>query len=478
MNHLFPARSILPMLLLGLAIASALLSAAPASGREPADQSDRADTEVTWHADYGQALEIARKQGKMLLVVFYRPGNGSSEDRFESTVLHDPAVLKRLQRHVCVRLPLDTRIRCNGKEISLLAHRSFARLRGKPGMAVLDFVQREAPYYGWVVGAVPLASDGGPSADQTAILLDLPPGTLDERMKIYASRTAVGETSGREHAAATEDVQSQEDSATWTAEGWHTDYDVAVQQAKRQNKMLFVRFFGSRLNLRCRRLDTVTLADSAVRERLKDYICVRLPVGATVEAEGEKTAMPRHRAFAEMRGRPGVAILDFVEPESDSYGRVVSTFPLVMGLSYTPAQMKVILGLPRGTLSQRTMIYAVRTHPDRPASTQGQIDTFLLEQAASHSAYQAQIRLQGHHRWETRIHQIKAKLPPNMTAVEVCAQSWPGEGIVEAAIGCVFCWRQSSGHWNAVRARQPFYGYDMKRGSNGIWYATGIFGKH
>jgi hypothetical protein len=51
-------------------------------------------------------------------------------------------------------------------------------------------------------------------------------------------------------------------------------------------------------------------------------------------------------------------------------------------------------------------------------------------------------------------------------------------GLVAAAIDCVHSWRQSSGHWSAVRSRHRFYGYDMKRGSNGIWYATGIFSEN
>jgi hypothetical protein len=29
-----------------------------------------------------------------------------------------------------------------------------------------------------------------------------------------------------------------------------------------------------------------------------------------------------------------------------------------------------------------------------------------------------------------------------------------------------------------VSSRQDCFGYDIKRGANGIWYATGIFGSH
>jgi hypothetical protein len=85
--------------------------------------------------------------------------------------------------------------------------------------------------------------------------------------------------------------------------------------------------------------------------------------------------------------------------------------------------------------------------------------------------------LQGHHQWDTRFQRINTKLPPDTLACEVCAESWPGENLVEAAIECVRCWRFSEGHWSAVRAEHSVWGYDMKRGTNGIWYATGIFGR-
>jgi hypothetical protein len=62
-------------------------------------------------------------------------------------------------------------------------------------------------------------------------------------------------------------------------------------------------------------------------------------------------------------------------------------------------------------------------------------------------------------------------------AQEIVAESWPNESLVEACIDCVDSWRQSPGHWGAVRANHPLFGYDIKRGRNGIWYATGIFGR-
>ncbi len=257
---------------------------------------------------------------------------------------------------------------------------------------------------------------------------------------------------------------------------WHTNYDRAMELAEARGKMLLIFFHDPQKSEQSDRFQAETLDHPTVRKGLQDYVCARLPLETKIVVEGEELALLEHKAFREMLGKPGVAILDCAHPEEKTYGYVVSTFPLTKRLWYGPKQMQVILGLPPGTLTQRTLIYAVRTHPDKPASTDGKIDPNLLKEAESHSRYQARIRRQGHHRWAARFPRINALLPGGLTAREVCAESWPGENLVEAAIECVHSWRHSSGHWSAVGGRQRLYGYDMRRGGNGIWYATGIFG--
>jgi hypothetical protein len=88
----------------------------------------------------------------------------------------------------------------------------------------------------------------------------------------------------------------------------------------------------------------------------------------------------------------------------------------------------------------------------------------------------ARIQLQGHHNWESRFHEISSRMGSGLSAREVVAESWGHEDLLDAAIECVHSWRQSPGHWNAVRAAHTYYGYDMKQGTNGKWYATGLFG--
>ncbi len=259
---------------------------------------------------------------------------------------------------------------------------------------------------------------------------------------------------------------------------WHNDYAKAMDLAERQGKMLFILFTSAGDSGNdCDNAHRRAIARPEIQEKLKKFVRLTLPLDTTIKTGGKDVTLLELPTFAEMLGRQGMAIIDFAAKNTSYRGSIVSTFPLYRGRPFTAKQIAVMLDLPPATLTQRTLIYAVRTHPERPGSADGKIREDLTSEAESHSDYQANIRLQGHHRWETRFHRIRARLPAGLTATEVCAESWPGEGLLAAAIECVHCWRLSSGHWQAVRAHHPCYGYDMKRGQNGIWYATGIFGK-
>jgi hypothetical protein len=253
---------------------------------------------------------------------------------------------------------------------------------------------------------------------------------------------------------------------------WETDYGHAMEIANEQHKMLLI-FFHNPADPQSQRLESETLNSPEVQQKLQGFVCLRLPLDAKTALEGKDVVLLEHVSLGEMLGRPGVAIADFVHSDPKLHGCVVSVFPLTGGMFYGPAEMQVILDLPPGSLTQRTLIYAVRIHPERPASAAGQPDDRLLAEAESASQYQAAIRLQGHHGWSVRFPRIAAMVGGSLR--EVCAESWPGQRLLESAIECVRCWRLSSGHWSAVQARNRTFGYDMKLGSNGVWYATGIF---
>jgi len=258
----------------------------------------------------------------------------------------------------------------------------------------------------------------------------------------------------------------------------HTDYREAMREATEDRKLLFIYFHETRPDAAQRAFEHLSLASREIQEKLRRFVILRLPRDVQIPQDGKLVKLLDHEAFSEMQGRQGVAILDLAHEHAPYYGHVVSTFPFTPGKYYRKEALSIILDLPPGTLTQRTMIYAVRIHPEAPASTQGIFHNALADEAKEHADYQAAILLQGHHSWESRFHRINAKLPGGVLAQEVVAESWPNEGLVEACVDCVHSWRQSPGHWGAVRSRHPVFGYDIKRGRNGIWYATGIFGRH
>jgi len=259
---------------------------------------------------------------------------------------------------------------------------------------------------------------------------------------------------------------------------WHDDYARAMEVAQAEQKMMLVYFRGTDENKYCAQFEQKSLTQPRVQDLLNRYVLVRVGVDAQITVQGQPLLLLDHPSFAEMLHQQGLAIIDFAHPGGRTQGQVVSEVPFVRGKYYQfkPQHLAVLLDLPVGTLTQRTLVFAVRIHPEAPASTGGEVDNGLMKEARSHSDYQARIRLQGHHSWDRRFSRINRFLPRGLRAQEVCAESWPHENLLDAAVDVVGAWRQSSGHWSAVRAQQVRFGYDMRRGSNGIWYATGIFG--
>jgi hypothetical protein len=260
-----------------------------------------------------------------------------------------------------------------------------------------------------------------------------------------------------------------------TAITWLDDYHAGMDLAQARRKLALVWFFDPRDAAAAGRFEHEVLSRAEIAALVGDrFVAIRLPTDGTVTSGGAEVALLDHPAFAEMQRLPGIALLDMTEEGSPLYRTVVSVYPFTRQ-PITADKLAVLLDLPLGTLTQRTLIFAVRTHPEQPASAASHYCPLLAHETESHAVHQASITLQGHHRWESRFHSINAQLSGGLVTQEVCAESWPGQSLVEAAEECVHSWRQSSGHWEAVSRRHVLFGYDMKRGRNGVWYAAGIF---
>ncbi len=269
---------------------------------------------------------------------------------------------------------------------------------------------------------------------------------------------------------------------------WLDDYSQAMSQAKAEHKLMLIHFFRASDQ---KRAEAATAGDSvvnvekafnqpALRAKLAGFVLTKLPIDSQVTIKGDNIRLLNHGAFSELHKGAGLAVIDFAHPKAEYFGYVVSVLPFTPGKYYRfrSSQVQTLVELPEGTLTQRSMIFAVRIHPEHPASTVGQENPVLLSEAASHSDYQAQVHVQGHQGWGSRFERIIGKLlgrgEPG-TPVEVVAESWPDQDLMDSCVDCVASWRQSPGHWEAVSAKQASYGYDIREGTNGIWYATGIF---
>lgn len=287
----------------------------------------------------------------------------------------------------------------------------------------------------------------------------------------------MGPTSG---SAAQPSDSSEEPSSTEVERianlDWHTDYYTAHRTAKRQRRMLLINFLPSRDSARQRNLEQWISDNKNIQQKLQDMVLARIPQDAEIKTKGRTMPLVKHASFQHLGAGAGLAILDLQHEGQPYYGKVVTALPYASGKYYRwqNNHLRVALDLPSGTISQRTMVWAVRIHPESPASTRGECHPALVEAASRHSDFQARIGVQGHQNWESRYHQVSAAAGAG-EAKEVVAESWPNQNLIDSCIDCVASWRHSPGHWGAVRRRHRLFGYDIRRGRNGIWYGTGIF---
>jgi hypothetical protein len=253
------------------------------------------------------------------------------------------------------------------------------------------------------------------------------------------------------------------------------DYSAAFKRAAREHKDLVIYFREDD------HLDDV-LRHPDVRERLAGYVFLQVP--ADYQLRGE--TLLQHPCLEEMGGRPGLAVISLHDRGLPFYQEVVSAHPFMRSHygwvpDYGLEEVKAILDLPaHATLTQRSMIYAIRVHPEVPQSVYGEPHPAFLAHAERHSARQAGMLNQHHADLIATSAWLSGELGQGLGGQsEVVAESWGrvvgGENVLEAAFSCVDAWRHSSGHWGAVSRPHRYFGYDLARGANGTWYATGIF---
>jgi hypothetical protein len=258
---------------------------------------------------------------------------------------------------------------------------------------------------------------------------------------------------------------------------WQDSYAKATDLAMKEKKDLVIYFRAQG------ELDDV-LANAEVAKKLEKFVCLKIPTDYQV---ADKRLLD-YAVLSDMLGKPGLAVVSYHDNKLPTFATVISVHPIAASRYrwvpvYGVEQVKITLDLPpAATLSQRSMIYAVRVHPEVPQSVFSVCHPAFLEHAQNHCVRQASMQRQHHANIIAASGTLRSKVEMGFAgASEVVAESWGrfvgGENVLEAAFSCVDAWRHSPSHWSAVARRHTYFGYDIAQGANGTWYATGIFGQ-
>jgi hypothetical protein len=256
---------------------------------------------------------------------------------------------------------------------------------------------------------------------------------------------------------------------------WYTDYYEAYRDAAANKRFLLINVTPTAVSSAQQSAERYISTSARVRQQMEHLVLLRVPTDATIKVEGETKRLLSFGSFGELHGGSGFVLIDLRNDGEPYYGYAVSVLPYSSGKYYhfRPDYLSTVLSIPAGTLSQRTMIWAVRIHPEAPQSTFGTFHPALADGATHQASYQANVGEQGHQNFESRFHSLSSAAGSSVS--EVCAESWPGQNLIDSCLDCVDSWRHSSGHWRGVSGRHRAFGYDIRRGRNGIWYGTGIF---
>ncbi len=239
---------------------------------------------------------------------------------------------------------------------------------------------------------------------------------------------------------------------------WHEDYFTAYKEAEREHKQLFIFFRDEQQGHVADSYEFNELTDEALEPGLRKMVLAVLPLDATIQNTQEQ--LLDHEAFVHQQHRQGIAVVDLVDSGSSLHGKVVSAHPFTEGRHMTSESTKLVLELPRGTITQRSLIYAARLNPYQPAGVKGKATNKLLDFAAGHCGTMCS--------WSSMHHS-------SYGGAEIVANLGSGKTIVDTAKAAIAMWQGSPPHWGILTRQYRNFGLDMKRSASGHWYATGVF---
>lgn len=263
---------------------------------------------------------------------------------------------------------------------------------------------------------------------------------------------------------------------------WHSDYLAAYVEASQEKRFLLMLFrenaFGGEPLI-----STDSVFAPSMRPMLEQFSRVELPLNAAMpivskkNQDTEQDDLPnlllKHRSFRHLGMRPGIAVVDLTDQASPNHARVVSVLPLPESGQFNNADLTLALRLPQGAISQRTLLFAIRsTIPDSSLSMR-EFSPALIELAHRNSRYMANAGQVGSFDQENREQRIEKEFGPQAELKELVFATESETTIHDAALQAVTSWISNSESFDILDSPAEAMGMEMFQNSeSGRWFVT------
>lgn len=255
---------------------------------------------------------------------------------------------------------------------------------------------------------------------------------------------------------------------------WTTDYVDAYQRAIAGRRLLIM-LFRPPSDTGTTGGNSDNLPGPADLPVLSETVCVLVPTDMRIPGQPpESTArLLDHRSFRHLQGEPGIAVVDLTSTDSPHFGRVVSAFPGATDRRSILAALQPALTLPPGTISQRSLLMAIRAaEPESPLARQGSLE-FLNGLANRNCRYMAHLEQSGLFEAEQRREAVYQQFGDDAVLLEHVFATDSPTTLQSAAAAAAAFWK-ADGKLTLAEGRQVLgYGLDLFESTgSGRWYAT------
>ena len=318
-------------------------------------------------------------------------------------------------------------------------------------------------------------TEATPLADGAGLKTDTEPVTRPETAKPELPDSA-------DTLVLTDPVEEPTTEASAEPLSWHDDYLAAYVEAAKEKRYLLMFFrdvsFGEEPLA-----SAETVFTPSLRPMLEQFSRVELPLNAAMpvlsdkEDGSQKNELPdlllKHRSFRHLGMRPGIAVVDLTDPGSQNHARVVSVLPMPESGQYNDDDLMLALNLPKGAISQRTLLLAIRsTVPDSSLSMR-EFSPALIELAHRNSQYMARAGKAGSFDQENRQQRIEEEFGPQAELKQLVFATDSKTTIQDAALQAVTSWIGTSESFDILDTPAEAMGMDMFQDSkSGRWFVT------